>query len=242
MVFRIPLIFLLGSTAIGALWFKGCKTCLLADSFLSLVGVGYFALLIAVALFFPVFLKPRIARAGLTWAISLAVSLSYVNYPEWCMNCLVAHACHIAMWVDSSKLRLGATVLVMILFFSLKGESFRGLKPGDLLPAFSVSKEERLIINFTSPNCPYCKEQLPILSSIAARAGEEYRFVNVISSLPQDLAGMEWIEDRQGKLAQLFKVDGFPMLFVAGKEGQIEQVIAGVPEQMEEMLSQLILK
>lgn len=244
-------IFLLGSTAIAALLLKSCKTCILADPFLPLVGAGYFALLIAMAVFLPRFPGSRMARAGLIWSISLAVSFSYVHYPRWCTNCLVAHACHIAMWTvwilvphrqSSFKLRLSTTFLVWVLFFSLKSEHQAGLKPGDHLPAFHIGKEERLLINFTSSHCPYCKEQLPLLNRFAARAGEKYRFVNVISTLPSETAGMEWVEDKYGELAQLFKVDGYPMLFVAGKEGLIEQVIAGVPDQMEEMLSQLLGK
>jgi len=125
-----------------------------------------------------------------------------------------------------------------------------GLKPGDAVPTFTTLSPENhtftnsdiaatagIVINFVSPNCPYCKEQLPILDAVAAQfTNSSYRFINISPSLPPELveqsSAAEWIEDREGKLRELFKVSGYPTLFVIGADSKILQIIPGVPKDL----------
>jgi peroxiredoxin len=98
-----------GLFALIALFFKlpetpnlfgilGCKTCSVSDPYLTLIGAGYFAALVAVSLLFPSFPGLRTARGGLTWAVLLALSLTYLNLPSLCPECLIGHACNILIW------------------------------------------------------------------------------------------------------------------------------------------------
>src|SRR4051812_44254351 len=77
----------------------GCKTCSASDPYLPLIGGGYFATLVAVALLFPGFPAPAMARGGLIWAVVLALALTYLKWPQVCVICLIGHACHIVMWL-----------------------------------------------------------------------------------------------------------------------------------------------
>src|SRR5262249_34566778 len=76
----------------------GCNSCSSADPYLPLIGAGYFAALIAVALLFPASPGRLVARGGLTWALLLAIALSYVKWPGVCPVCLVGHTCNILIW------------------------------------------------------------------------------------------------------------------------------------------------
>jgi thiol-disulfide isomerase/thioredoxin len=130
-----------------------------------------------------------------------------------------------------------------------------GLAPSDSAPSFNiktigsdstisntdVAQTVGLVINFISSDCPYCKEQLPVLEAVATElASSSYRFVNVSptvsSELIQHSSMIEWVEDKEGYLRELFKVTGFPTLFVIGTEGKILQVIYGVPDQLKHQL------
>ena len=76
----------------------GCKTCQPMTPYMTLIAAGYFALLGCITLLFPAFPKTHVARGGLLWAVLLALTLTYLNLPEWCSICLICHACHIAIW------------------------------------------------------------------------------------------------------------------------------------------------
>ena len=121
-----------------------------------------------------------------------------------------------------------------------------GLQPGDAVPAFTAqttaghsltninsADTAGTVINFVSPGCPYCEQQLPVLNAVASQlAGGSCRFINVSPALPPDLLqrapATEWVEDKEGKLRELFHVSGYPTLFVVGADGKITQVIPGV--------------
>jgi len=137
------------------------------------------------------------------------------------------------------------------LFFSLKTEKSTlasQLKVGDRLPTFAAWTSDGrpihtdfsnsfMIINFISPNCPYCKEQLPILNeAVKQLAKSSYRLINITTHLSSELVqyspDAEWIEDKDDKLNKLFKISGYPTMFVSGTDGKIIMVIAGVPEQL----------
>lgn len=77
----------------------GCKTCTPSDPFFVFIAAGYFASLIAISLLFPNFPNQRMAFSGLIWALSLAVGLTYLHLPNWCIPCLIGHALHISTWI-----------------------------------------------------------------------------------------------------------------------------------------------
>lgn len=139
-------------------------------------------------------------------------------------------------------------------FKANQGLSAATLHPGDTLPAFTAQTTvgrsvantdaahvEGTVINFVSPECPYCKQQLPVLNAVASQlAGSSYRFINVSAAVSPELIqrspSTEWVEDKEGKLRELFHVSGYPTLFVVGGNGKIKQVIPGVPEQLQAFL------
>lgn len=262
-----------------------CKTCSANNPYLPLIGAGYFASLIAISLLFPSFPRSELARGGLTWALLLALVMTYMNMPTWCFACLIAHGCNILIWMiwvvvpaeannsctSSFRERLCLTLFIpcsVVALFSCLNLTFlvygfkahhsvaaAGLAPGDSIPSFNiktigsnstisntnVAQTARLVINFISSDCPYCKEQLPVLEAVATElASSSYRFVNVSptvsSELIQHSSVIEWVEDKEGYLRELFKVTGFPTLFVIGTEGKILQVIYGVPDQLKHQL------
>lgn len=261
-----------------------CKTCTANDPYFQLVAAGYFATLVALSLLFPSFPNRQVARGGLTWSVLLALTLTSMRFPNWCIACLLAHSFHMLIWViwllippqtmhaersnrkERIYLALFAPISVVALFSCLNltfmAYGFKthnqlltnGLKQGESVPGFAVqtlegrsisdadaTRHSGIVINFISPNCPYCKEQLPLLNTVAAQlSGASYRFVNVSPALPSDLVELspqsEWVEDKEGMLRDLFKVAGYPTLFVIDAEGQITDVIPGVPDQLETSL------
>lgn len=120
-----------------------------------------------------------------------------------------------------------------------------GLKAGDTTPIFNlktvagrdVDSGTKAILNFIMPDCPYCQEQLPIVFDLASR-GSSYRIINVTTVLPSkiEFSGIEWAEDRDGKLRSLFRVGGFPTLFVLNSDGKLEKVIPGVSAELQNIL------
>lgn len=249
-----------------------CKACVSNNPYVPLIGAGYFSTLIALSLFFPAFPNRQIARGGLTWAVLLAIALTWVDFPSWCGLCLVGHACNILIWTiwltapseaeawnaspmtERLCLTLFAPVSMVALFaclnltfmiYNLKNNHNTpptSLKPGDTSPAFAA---KGTIINFVIPDCPYCKQQLPILNSLAAElSGRSYRFITIspelTAELSQEALAIEWLEDKDGKLRELFKVSGFPILFVVGNDGKIAEIIPGAPAQLKSLLSKAI--
>jgi thiol-disulfide isomerase/thioredoxin len=133
------------------------------------------------------------------------------------------------------------------------------LRAGDALPTFNIQTNRRsitntdvartagVVINFVEQDCPYCKEQLPAVEAAATQLVRgSYRFINVSPSLSPELIQRsptsEWVEDKTGKLRQLFHVSGFPTMFVVGSNGRIDQIFTGVPEKLKETLLTLLIK
>ena len=132
-----------------------------------------------------------------------------------------------------------------------------GLKLGDTMPIFNMKTIEGhsisnidaassggIVMNFISPNCPYCEEQLQILSTVVDQlASKSYRCINISSALLPELIqrspATEWVEDKEGNLRKLFKVSGYPTMFVIDAEGKIAQVIPGVSNQLKSYLTSL---
>jgi len=261
----------------------GCTTCASSDPYLPLVGAGYFASVVALALLFPGFPGQLVARGGLVWAVLLTAALTYLKWPHLCAICLVGHTCNVLIWtiwatVPASSgaspvtmlrerlcLTLFAPLAVIALFssvnltlmaygFEVPNVASTGLQPGDEVPQFSTrtsagralantdaAATAGIVLNFVSPDCPYCEEQLPRLNTVAAQlANGPYRIVNVSRELPTELVqrspAAEWVLDTGGQLRQLFQVSGYPTTFVLGANGKIAQVIPGVPESLESTL------
>ena len=128
------------------------------------------------------------------------------------------------------------------------------LKAGDPVPSFTTQTHKgrslsstdaapntRVVLNFVSPKCPHCEEQLPILNRTAVHLGNgNYRIVNVCPQLVPELEKLapntEWVEDGGNQLRDLFQVSGTPTLFVLGSDGKISEVILGVPDELEAKL------
>lgn len=276
--FAVPV---LGAFALIALFLMlpeapsiGCKACSSGNPYTPLIGAGYFSTLIALSLLFPSFPSLYVARGGLTWAVLLALVLTYIHLPGWCALCLVGHACNILMWTiwamvpavksegggrrERLYMMLFAPVSVVALFSCLnltfmaygfkmsRNVPISGLHLGDKAPIFMTKTiEGGYVINFVSPGCSHCKEQLEVLNT-AAEQMDSHRFINVSSVLSDELVqhspAAEWVEDKEGDLRKLFKVSGYPTLFVVGADGKIVQIISGVPEQLKAYLITSLVK
>lgn len=148
-----------------------------------------------------------------------------------------------------------------LLVYQLKTQQYTvlsGLQIGDAIPSFTLQTDsdrlltqtnilssERTIINFVSPNCPFCKEQLQILNPIALQFKDNaYRCINIASSLSPELLELaqacEWIADQEGKLRELFKVSGYPTLFIVDQNGKILEILAGVSEKFKLQLEDFL--
>lgn len=132
--------------------------------------------------------------------------------------------------------------------------SATSFKVGEAVPTFAMetsqnrsfanndlAQNDGIVINFVSTNCPYCKEQLPILNAVVGQlSGGSYRFINISPELPLELVQLspvtEWVLDHDSKLRDLFKVSGYPTLFIVGADGRIMQIIPGVPSDLKEHL------
>lgn len=99
-----------GVLALVALFFKlpetpsllgifECKACVSDHPYWALLGAGYFAMIIALALLFPALPTPPWARVGFIWAVLFAAALTYSNLPNWCVACVFAHGCNILIWL-----------------------------------------------------------------------------------------------------------------------------------------------
>jgi len=132
-----------------------------------------------------------------------------------------------------------------------------GLNPGDPVPVFTARTIEgravaggegsgEMVLNFVTPDCPWCREQLQILYAVTDRSVDSpLRIINISPTLPpatiQSSPLVEWVEDRDGALEALFRVHGYPTMFVVGSGGRILQVIPGVPNHLKENLQKLLV-
>ncbi len=130
--------------------------------------------------------------------------------------------------------------------------SSTGLKIGDSIPTFQMPTSDDLLVsnvstvkgtvfNFVSPDCLYCKQQLPILDAVSTQSVRDaYRFINISPELSPELMQLapttEWFEDKDEILRKLFKVSGYPTMFIVKSDGKIAQIISGIPEQLKASL------
>jgi thiol-disulfide isomerase/thioredoxin len=239
-----------------------CASCTSNDPYFPLFAAGYFTSLIAIALIFPEFPSKATAWGGILWSILLTFALTYLAW-SLCVMCLIAHLCNILIWViwliTSQKKTIWAAplsvrvagavfapMIMLTLFASLNltfmvydfrlSQPQNLLKPGDILPHFA-QQGIPLCINFITPDCPYCKKQLPLLHKIALNCSlSTVKFINITPFITEELVrqhpSSQWIEDKDGKLKTLFKVQGYPTLFLADAEGKIKKIIAGMSEEL----------
>lgn len=124
----------------------GCKTCSSSDPFLVLIGASYFASLIAISLLFPSFPNRHMACSGLIWALLLALGLTYLHLPNWCIACLIGHLFNILIWtiwsiVPSPKSESNSSFLKERIYFLL-------LTPMIVVALFSCLNITFLIYHF----------------------------------------------------------------------------------------------
>lgn len=155
-------------------------------------------------------------------------------------------------------LLLVAPVLAASLFSSLNltfityavksPSTILSLKAGDRVPGFQVktiagetlvnTDAKKLVLNFISPGCHYCKEQMQILSTL--KFDPTYRLINITPALTPELlqssAAAEWIEDKDHHLHRLFKIQGSPTMYIVGANGTIVRTILGLPKHFKDDL------
>jgi thioredoxin-related protein len=157
---------------------------------------------------------------------------------------------------------LSVVVLFSCLHLTLMRDSRQAsserLKIGDTVPVFSVQTSEgrmvsntdansRMIMNFISSDCPYCRQQLLVLNEIMSQIrASSYRFINIATELPKEVLdyspGMEWVEDKTAILFKLFRVSGYPTLFVIGADSKMIQIVAGVEDDLKNIVLTTIFK
>lgn len=271
-----------GCIGLVALFFKlpessfifHCTSCASQNPYLPFSGAAYFALLIASSFLFPTFPNKKIGQGGIVFAAFLAIGLTYIQFPMRCIPCLIAHSCHILMWVflrytpkiQSCSSALGIRLCLMMVvpisivsLFSCLNLNFIAYKKTEKLTKLSkfslettmgksiTESDDYVIFNFVSPNCPYCKDQLPILNAVANVFSKgPYRFVNitpvVYSELVEKAPECEWYDDHAGQMHSLFKVTTYPTLFIVKKGGEIAEIISGVPDDLKKHLLSTLFK
>lgn len=154
------------------------------------------------------------------------------------------------------------TLNLTLLIYGLKNSQNHlatGLKPGDGVPPFQAKTQQgrsiansdlanrRFVINFVAADCMFCKEQLAILNAgVNQLKTDALHIINVSPTLPPDLVAQlptaDWVEDQEGTLRALFKVEGYPTLFVLGNDDTIKQVLPGASEELKTTLYSLVEK
>ncbi|MCB1113948.1 MAG: thioredoxin family protein [Chlamydiia bacterium] len=171
----------------------GCLNCAESSIWIPMIAGGYFAFLFAAMLLYPARFTPQVSKAGLFWALALAVSLT-LTADELCYPCLMAHAAHIAAWgilcffplkkprlkaylllispmiAASFFLGLNLTLRLLDLTTPASGPSLGeniSFVDTPYLKGADFKKFETTNLFFAGPNCPYCKAAYPKLESLA---------------------------------------------------------------------------
>lgn len=261
-------VFILGGVSLLALFqtlsltpafLKVCTTCTSENVYLPYLGIAYFCLLMTVSLLFPTFPHRSVARVGLLGALLLALALTLLHAPKWCIACLLAHGCHIAIWILwclpvsscgsvkplRERLLLASLPPLCVLllagyvqFFAHPPLFTTGLRPGESIEIAPYKAANGVVINFISSNCPFCKIQLPLINALSqALPKDGYRVMNIVPQVTPELVAqapdVEWIEDAEGVLHEEFQILAHPTLFVIDGEGTIRQIVSGIPDNLE---------
>lgn len=160
---------------------------------------------------------------------------------------------YLAFLAPLSAIALFSSLNLTFMAYGFKMNSpLSSFKLGDPVPAFAMKTAKGLtiandaseiqILNFVAPDCPFCKEQIQILNAVASslKGTKSCRIVHISPSLPSHLVQLspeqEWVEDKDRQLRALFKVEGYPMMYVVNAEGKISQIVRGVPEELQSYL------
>lgn len=117
---------------------------------------------------------------------------------------------------------------------------------GDKVGKEDVEKHAAMVIDFISPNCGYCRKQLPEVEKVRAEyADKGVRFLTVSGTMGkqyelnevQELmtklgSNIDLVYDPSNALRPDFKVTSVPTLFVVDRQGKIQQVNIGVPRNV----------
>lgn len=229
-----------------------------------MMGSAYFITILLLFIFYPKFPPPQLTKFGLLGACCIALILTYLRASNLCPHCLIAHACNIVIWTlwlitsnikDPSTLKhrlsssllsiCGAFALVTSLHFIFPSSLLKEKDIASIFPAQSTT--EIHIINFVSPDCAFCKEQLPALDNIALQLQDHpYHFINItdsnLSAMSSQAKHTEWIEDKDRKLHQLFHVTGYPTTFILKSNGEVIRVIRGSSKHYDFLLLGYLLE
>jgi hypothetical protein len=164
----------------------------------------------------------------------------------------------ILLFVPVSVIALFSSLNLTFMVYNIKPESNTGLHAGDSVPLFTAqtidgrkidnTNTEEMVLNFITPDCAYCKEQLQILHKVKSQLPSiSHRIINIspvlLPELIQYYPMSEWVEDKEGALRKQFKIQGFPTMYILGSDGKIIRVIQGVPEGLQEDLeNNLVIK
>jgi len=107
------------------------------------------------------------------------------------------------------------------------------------------------VLNFVAPNCGFCKKQLPNVESIRAEyEAKGVRFVNIAQKMgtkeftTEEMVDvfkgvgsrLELAKDSEDKIGQMFKAVSYPTMIVVNKDGKIEHVNIGAPQDIDKSL------
>lgn len=280
---------LLGIVALILLFFKlpgvpelfgivNCTSCSTSTPYVPMLAAGYFAAFLTCRLCFPSLPKPPLKIGGLVWSLGLATVLTYLS-ASWCWICLIAHTCHILMWLfwkptqEKSETLVGmkisiistTSVAMMALYSTLnftflvyglqiKSPIHSVVKEGTVVKPFEFETIEKqvfssenlaahsgVILNFVSPHCLFCKEQIPKLNEIAKEFLDKgFRFINVSRQVVPDLQALgphlEWAEDLRGELSPEFGITGYPTLILLDSKGEVVKTAEGLSSDFETKL------
>lgn len=106
------------------------------------------------------------------------------------------------------------------------------------------------VLNFFAVNCPHCKNAMPKLELVRRDyEAKGVRFVNICQSMKQQYpseevvnilkqtgAELEVVHDPDNKLGPKLMVQGFPHLYVVGKDLKVESCTIGNTGDLEKKL------
>jgi peroxiredoxin len=142
-------------------------------------------------------------------------------------------------------------------FKSRLNVSKSSLHIGDPIPIFTIQTVKGreivntdrggMVLNFVTPECPYCEEQLQVFQAVVSKlVNSSYRFINIspkpLPELTRYSSAIDWVEDKDNILRNLFKIHGYPTMYVVGNDGKIIRVIHGVSEGLRDDLETSLVK
>lgn len=128
--------------------------------------------------------------------------------------------------------------------FSFKTQAGRMVSNADLAGVPGT------VLNFTAPNCPYCRRQIPKVERVRAEYElRGFRFIDISGTMANPFtpeqteaamrtlgSHMELVLDPQNRISSLFESMNPPTLFVIGPAGRIERVFVGDSPTVESAL------